>query len=123
MAFFGVELNAQVNRLIGQIKLTLNKNKYYPNFRTIYQSFVSFDPQLIGIVTLEQFDKVLQQNGIFFKKFELQALQKGFEQDGKVSWFGLMSVLREPMNAFRQAVVNEVFDSIDPDHADQIHYN
>ena len=44
MAFFGVELNAQVNKLIGQIKLTLNKNKYLPNFRTIYRGFVSYDP-------------------------------------------------------------------------------
>lgn len=43
MAFYGVELNAQVNRLIGQIKLTLNKNKYNPNFRTIYRSFTNYD--------------------------------------------------------------------------------
>lgn len=53
MAFFGVELNAQVNRLVGQIKLTLNKNKYYPNFRTIYKSFYGFDPHQNGAVTLE----------------------------------------------------------------------
>ncbi len=52
MAFFGVELNAQVNRLVGQIKLTLNKNKYYPNFRTIYKSFYGFDPQQNGVVTI-----------------------------------------------------------------------
>lgn len=52
MAFFGVELNAQVNRLLGNIKMSLNKNKYLPNFRTIYQAFVSFDPQQTGTVTL-----------------------------------------------------------------------
>lgn len=94
MAFFGVELNAQVNRLVGQIKLTLNKNKYYPNFRTIYKSFYGFDPQQNGSVTLEQLDKVLQENGIFFKKFQLQAIQKAFAQEGKVNWFGFMSILR-----------------------------
>jgi len=60
MSFFGVELNAQVNKLIGQIKLSLNKNKYFPNFRTIYRSFVNYDQQQIGIVTIEQLDKVLQ---------------------------------------------------------------
>ena len=60
MAFFGVQLNAQVNRLIGQIKLTLNKNKYYPNFRTIYKCFVHYDPNQTGIVTIEQLDKALQ---------------------------------------------------------------
>lgn len=43
MSFFGVELNAQVNRLILQIRLTLAKNKYLPNFRTIYQSFIKYD--------------------------------------------------------------------------------
>lgn len=69
MAFFGVELNAQVNRLIGQIKLTLNKNKYNPNFRTIYKSFVKYDADQTGVVSLEQFDKSLQENGIFLKKF------------------------------------------------------
>lgn len=60
MAFFGVELNAQVNKLIGQIKMTLNKNKYYPNFRTIYRSFVSYDTNQTGVVSIEHLDKVLQ---------------------------------------------------------------
>ena len=69
MAFFGVELNAQVNRLIGQIKLTLNKNKYNPNCRTLYKSFVKYDADQTGVVSLEQFDKSLQENGIFLKKF------------------------------------------------------
>lgn len=69
MAFFGVELNAQINKIIGNIKLTLNKNKYNPNFRTIYRAFAAYDPQQTGSVTLDQLDKVLQQNGIFFKKF------------------------------------------------------
>ena len=101
MAFFGVQLNAQVNRLIGQIKLTLNKNKYYPNFRTMYRSFVKYDPNQTGIVVIEHLDKTLQENCIFLKKYELQALQKGFNIDGNVNWFGFMSVLREPMNQFR----------------------
>ena len=60
MAFFGVELNAQANRLYGQIKLTLNKNNYLPNFRTIYRSMAKFDPEQSGYVTLTQFDKALQ---------------------------------------------------------------
>ena len=44
MSFFGVELNSQINKLIYQIKLTLGKNKYNPNFRTIYRSIVKYDP-------------------------------------------------------------------------------
>jgi hypothetical protein len=60
MAFYGVELNAQINKLIGQIKLILNKNKYYPNFRTIYRSFINFDGEQSGLVNNEQLNKVLQ---------------------------------------------------------------
>jgi len=59
MSFFGVELNAQVNRLILDIKLTLTKNKYLPNFRTIYQSLAKFDKDQSGWVTPTQFEKVL----------------------------------------------------------------
>lgn len=44
MSFFGVELNAQVNRLYHELKLTLSKNRYLPNFRTIYRAFVKYDP-------------------------------------------------------------------------------
>ena len=78
MAFFGVELNAQLNRLLGQIKLTLHKNNYLPNFRTIYTSMAKFDPEQSGYVTLGQFEKALSENGIFFKKFEIQVFQKCF---------------------------------------------
>jgi len=46
--------------LIGQIKLTLNKNKYYPNFRTIYKSFINYDPNQTGIVSMEHLEKALQ---------------------------------------------------------------
>lgn len=94
MSFFGVELNAQINKLVGQIKLSLNKNKYYPNFRTMYRSFVNYDPEQTGVVTIEQLDKALQENGIFLKKFELQAIQKAFPDGNRVNWYGFMSILR-----------------------------
>lgn len=58
MSFFGVELNAQVNRLILEIRLTLTKNKYLPNFRTIYQSFAKYDTEQSGWVSPQHFEKV-----------------------------------------------------------------
>ena len=58
MSFFGVELNAQVNRLILEIRLTLTKNKYLPNFRTIYQSLAKFDTEQSGWVSPQHFEKV-----------------------------------------------------------------
>ena len=69
MAFFGVELNAQINRLNGQVKLHLNKNKYLPNFRTIYRSYAKYDPEQSGLISHQCVEKGLQENGIFFKKF------------------------------------------------------
>lgn len=50
-----------------------------PNFRTLYRSFVSYDKEQSGVVSIEQMDKAFQQNGLFFKKYELQALQKAFD--------------------------------------------
>jgi len=58
MSFFGVELNAQLNKLLVQIRLTLAKNHYLPNIRTIYRSCSHFDPQHSGLITPLQFEKV-----------------------------------------------------------------
>ena len=51
-------MNAQVNRLVLNIKLTLAKNKYLPNFRTIYRSFVNYDHEQSGLVSPNHFEKV-----------------------------------------------------------------
>ena len=59
MSFFGVELNAQVNRLFHELKLTLSKNRYLPNFRTIYRAFVKYDPEQSGLISATNFEKVL----------------------------------------------------------------
>jgi len=43
MSFFGVELNAQVNKLMFEIRLQLSRSKYTPNIRTIFRSLVDYD--------------------------------------------------------------------------------
>lgn len=58
MSFFGVELNAQLNRLMFEIKLHLAKNRYMPNIRTLYRSFVQYDPQANGLISGFYFEKV-----------------------------------------------------------------
>ena len=99
MALFGVELNAQVNRLIHEMKLTLAKNRYLPNFRTIYRTMVKYDPEQSGEISSGHFEKVLNENGIFHKKFEIQYLSKAFgKENGKIDWFQFMGLLRKPMN-------------------------
>ena len=58
MSYFGVELNAQVNRLIFDMRLHLSRNKYAPNLRTIYRSFVEFDHQVSGTIEPHNFEQV-----------------------------------------------------------------
>ena len=58
MSFFGVELNVQVNRLIFDMRLHLSRNKYAPNLRTIYRSFVEFDPEVSGRIQPHHFEQV-----------------------------------------------------------------
>lgn len=61
MSFFGVELNAQLNRLMFDIRLNLAKNKYIPNIRTLYRSFVQYDNQVTGLISGFYFEKVNHQ--------------------------------------------------------------
>ena len=58
MSFFGVELNAQINRLMFEIRIHLSRNKFIPNFRTIYRSLVEFDPEISGTISSIYFEKV-----------------------------------------------------------------
>jgi hypothetical protein len=59
MSFFGVELNAQINRLILEIRLKLSQNKFMPNVRTIYRSLAQYDPQVTGTIALIDLEKVI----------------------------------------------------------------
>ena len=58
MSLFGVELNHQVNRLITEIRLQLNKHKFIPNVRTIYRSIAKYDPEISGVISTNNFEKV-----------------------------------------------------------------
>jgi hypothetical protein len=58
MSFFGVESNAQFNRILYEIRLTLAKNQYLPNLRTIYRSCATYDPNQSGWLTPAHFEKV-----------------------------------------------------------------
>lgn len=59
MSLFGVELNHQLNRIVTEMRLTLQKQKFIPNVRTIYRSFAQFDPDISGILPPHLFEKVL----------------------------------------------------------------
>lgn len=55
MSLFGVEVNAQVNRLLTEIKLHLAKHKFTPNLRSLYRSFANFDEGITGTISLHHF--------------------------------------------------------------------
>ena len=50
MSLFGVELNQQVNKIITEMRLTLQKHKLLPNLRTIYRSFAQYDVEVTGLI-------------------------------------------------------------------------
>ena len=58
MSFFGTELNAQINKLIFEIRLQLSRNKHSPNVRTIYRSFAKYDPDIFGLILPHHFEHV-----------------------------------------------------------------
>ena len=58
MSFFGVEQNAQLNKLIFDMRLHLSRNKYAPNLRTIYRSFVNYDHEVSGKIQSHNFEHV-----------------------------------------------------------------
>ena len=58
--------------------------------------------------------KALNENGLFFKKFEIQAFCKAYlNKEGQVDWFIFMSHLREPMGPLRRQLVENIFDNMD----------
>lgn len=124
MSFFGVELNAQVNKLNLQLRLNLSRNRHAPNFRTLYKAFYENDKQLTGFVSLEGFEQALAQNGLFLKKFEYQAYQKAYGEgsNDSVNWFNFLSNIKDPMNAERRKLVEAIFDSLDTEHKNFIPY-
>jgi hypothetical protein len=60
MSFFGVELNAQINKLVFEIRLQLSRNKHSPNVRTIYRSFAKYDQDISGFILPHNFEHVIR---------------------------------------------------------------
>ena len=71
MSFFGVELNAQVNKQVFEIRLQLSRNKHSPNVRTIYRAFANYDPEISGFIQLQRFEQVTPPNQGFERKCPL----------------------------------------------------
>lgn len=59
MSLFGVELNQQVDKIITETRLNLQKQKFIPNFRTIYRSLAQFDQNISGVLPPHLFEKVV----------------------------------------------------------------
>lgn len=58
MSLFGVELNQQTDKIITEIRLNLQKQKFIPNLRTIYRSLAQFDQNISGVLPPHLFEKV-----------------------------------------------------------------
>lgn len=66
--------------------------------------------------------QALNENGVFFKKFEWQVFEKAFLHEGTINWYAFISLLREPLNATRAETLQRVWQSLDSSKAGRIHY-
>ena len=64
--------------------------------------------------------QALNKNGFFYKKYEVQAFEKGYGKNGKIDWFTFLSHLREPMGPERRELVSQVFDLFDKENQGKV---
>lgn len=66
--------------------------------------------------------QALNENGVFFKKFEWQVFEKAFLHEGTINWYAFIALLRESLNATRGETLQRVWQSLDSTQTGRIHY-
>jgi Ca2+-binding EF-hand superfamily protein len=115
MAFYGVGINAEVSRLINEIKLKL-ANKYGSyGLRQVDQAFKWVDKNNNQYICRQEFMDALSCLGIFMRKIDEQALYKHFDRnnDGRISYAEFVGAFRQPMCPKRLELVRSVFKRLD----------
>lgn len=114
MAFYGVGIDAEVIRLIVEIKLKL-ANKYGAfGIRQLDLAFKNYDRDRRGHLDAEEFVGILNALGIFVRQIDYQALTKYF---GKglpgIDYTAFVDRFREPLCPKKEQLVRQVFDKLD----------
>lgn len=64
--------------------------------------------------------QALNANGLFFKKWEVQVWLNAYGENGLINWFNFLSHLREPMGPVRRALVEDIFNGLDPERKGKV---
>ena len=109
MAFYGVGIDAEVIRLIVEIKLKL-ANKYGAfGIRQLDLAFKNYDRDRRMYLDAEEFVGVLNALGIFVRHIDYQALTKYFGRDRPgVDYASFVDRFREPLCSKKEKLVKQV---------------
>ena len=88
MSFYGVGLNAAVNKVHLEIKLKLASLHGGSALRRLAKVFQEFDKNQNGFLDFYEFEQALRDLGIFYKKIDSQALFNYYDKnkDGQISY-------------------------------------
>jgi hypothetical protein len=115
MAFYGVGINAEVSRLLNEIKQKL-ANKYGSyGLRQVNQAFQWADKNNNQYLSISELLEALNGLGVFMRKIDEQALFKHFDlnKDGRISFQEFLAGMRQPLSPQRLELVKALFRRLD----------
>jgi calcyphosin len=114
MAFYGVGIDAEVARLILEVKLKLSSLYGCYGLRQLDLAYRRNDVSGQGVVLKDDFVEILNGTGVFLKQIEYQALTKLFGKgNDQVCYVEFVNRFREKLSAKREDIIAEIFDRLD----------
>lgn len=118
MAFYGVGIDSEVVRVIGDIKLQLSNRYGSYGLRQMDLALKRASASLAHGAGLHptEFIQTLKDLGVFLKQIQEQALKKYFickQGTGTIDHASFVNSFRENLTSKREKIVREVFQRID----------
>lgn len=114
MAFYGVGIDAEVARLVLEVKLKLSNIYGCYGLRQLDLAYRRNDVGGRGLVSKDDFVDILNGAGVFLRQIDYQALTKYFGKGGEaVDCLEFVHRFREPLSAKREAMIREIFERLD----------
>jgi hypothetical protein len=104
---FGVGLNIEVNRIICDFRMHIQKKQGIP-LRSLSLALYKCGTEITSL----QFERVLAQFAIFTTKVQMQALMKAFNSNGCLSVADFLTALRPRLDGRRAAIVRAAWNQI-----------
>lgn len=112
---YGVGLDTTVEKLNLAIRFRLTDQYGHKGLRTLYRIIKASDIDNSGDLSKAEFERALNQIGVFFKKYESTALFLYYDknQDGRICYEEFLNSFRTQLSGRRLAHVEKVFKNID----------